>query len=303
MSKNEIFRNLKRYKYIYIMISIVIAWYVVFCYLPMFGLIISFQKFNFAKGFLKSEFVGLDNFIKLFNDGYFRQAFLNSFLISFLRIIFQFPIPIVLALMLNEIRPKGYRSVIQTVIYIPHFFSWVVMAGLIMMILAPDRGIVNLLLDKFGYEQINFLTNPKWFRGILIVTDIFKEAGWNSIIFIAAIVGVSKTLYEAATIDGASRWQMIIHVTIPSIAPVIAIMFILYVGNVFKQGFDQVYNLVSPTVFEKGDILQTYIIRSLREEPNLGVQGAAGFVDSIVCLIFLYVSNWIVKKTGNESIY
>jgi putative aldouronate transport system permease protein len=285
------------------MIGIVLVWYIVFAYIPMFGLIVSFQKFNFAKGYFKSEFIGLANFKLLFSDKYFRQALKNTFVISGLRILFQFPAPIIFALILNEIRSKKYRSIVQTVTYIPHFFSWIIMSGLVMMILSPDRGIVNLFLEKAGYSQIHFLSSVKWFRTVIITTDLLKEIGWSSIIFIAAIAGINHTLYESATIDGANRRQLLLHVTIPSIAPVISIMFILYVGNVFGQGFDQLFNLYSPVVFEKGDILSTYIIRTLREQPNLGVQAAAGFVNSLICLAFLLFSNWLVRKSGQESIY
>jgi putative aldouronate transport system permease protein len=292
-----------RYKAIYLMVGIVLTWYFIFAYVPMFGLIISFQKFNFAKGFFRSDFVGLANFRKLFQDKYFRQAIKNTFAISGLRIVFQFPAPIIFALILNELRSRRYRSFVQTITYIPHFFSWIIMSGLVMLILAPDRGIVNLILIKSGHQQINFLVNVKWFRMIVITTDLLKEIGWNSIIYIAAIAGINPALYESAAIDGANRRQLIFNVTLPSIAPVISIMFILYVGNVFGQGFDQLYNLYNPLVFEKGDILSTYIIRTLQEQPNLGVQAAAGFINSLICFAFLILSNWFVRKSGQESIF
>jgi putative aldouronate transport system permease protein len=297
-------RNLRRYKYVYAMLAVVLAWYIVFCYVPMFGLVISFEKFNYAKGFLGSTFVGFANFRHLFEDEYFVQAFLNTFVIAFMRISIEFPASVLLALMLHEIRRfRRFRSLVQSFTILPHFFNWVIMGGLITMILAPDRGVLNLVIQSLTGTQIDFLMDNNLFRWILVLSDAIKETGWNSIIFVAAIAGINPALYEAASMDGANRWQLVWNVTLPSIAPVIAIMFVLYVGSTFTMGFDQVYNLYSPLVFESGDIIPTYIIRTLRNEPNLGVQGAAGFLNSVSCFVFLFLGNWITKRLGHESLY
>ncbi len=303
MKKASVWLNLKRYRYVYLMLAIVLVWYIAFAYAPMFGLIMSFEKFSFAKGFFGSELVGLNNFKMLFSDRYFVQAFKNTFAISFLRIVFEFPIPIIFAFMINEVRSKPFRSVIQNITYFPHFFNWIVFGGLIGSVLALDRGVVNGIIQLFGGSQIDFLGDSRYFRTILIVTNLLKEVGWNSIIYIAAIQGINPTLYESADLDGVNRWQKIRYISLPGIAPTISIMFILFVGGVFTQGFDQVYNLYSPVVYDKGDILSTYIVRTLKEVPNLGVQAAAGFINSVISMLFLLVSNWVVRLMGQESIY
>lgn len=291
------------YRYLYLMLIPVFLWYALFYYAPLFGLRMAFQDYRYSLGFDKSPFVGLKNFETLFSDSYFVQAFGNTFVIALLRIVFVFPSAVLLALLFNEVKSRGMRTVVQTVTYLPHFFSWVSMAGLLRMILAEDSGLLNLLLQAIGLEQQRFLTDDRFFRTILIVSDIYKDVGWNSIIYVAALSSISPSLYESAMLDGANRRQQMWHVTLPGLAPTIAIMAIIYVGGVFNQGFDQVYNLYNPMVYTSGDIIDTYIVRMLKTNFNMSVSAASSFIKSVICMVFLIVSNVVVKRLGQESIY
>ncbi len=291
------------YRYLYLMLIPVFLWYALFYYAPLFGLRMAFQDYRYSLGFDKSPFVGLKNFETLFSDSYFVQAFGNTFVIALLRIVFVFPSAVLLALLFNEVKSRGMRTVVQTVTYLPHFFSWVSMAGLLRMILAEDSGLLNLLLQAIGLEQQRFLTDDRFFRTILIVSDIYKDVGWNSIIYVAALSSISPSLYESAMLDGANRRQQMWHVTLPGLAPTIAIMAIIYVGGVFNQGFDQVYNLYNPMVYTSGDIIDTYIVRMLKTNFNMSVSAASSFIKSVICMLFLIVSNVVVKRLGQESIY
>jgi putative aldouronate transport system permease protein len=286
------------------MLIFVIAQYIIFAYIPMFGLLMAFENFIFSKGFFGSPFVGLTNFIKLFQDSYFTEALRNTFIIAGMRAAFCFVPPVIFALMLNEVKSKAFRSVTQTITYFPHFFSWVALSGLLGMLLAPDTGVINVARKMLGLQFVDYLSNNGWFRWILIITDIFKEMGWGSIIYIAAMGGINLTLYEAARIDGANRWHLLWHVTLPGIMPVISIMWILFVGSVFSQGFDQVYNLYNPVVYQSGDILDTYILRTLQSSYNLGLPAAAGMIKSVICLALLLAANWLVRIVNIDySIY
>ena len=291
------------YRYLYLMLIPVFLWYALFYYAPLFGLRMAFQDYRYSLGFDKSPFVGLKNFETLFSDSYFVQAFGNTFVIALLRIVFVFPSAVLLALLFNEVKSRGMRTVVQTVTYLPHFFSWVSMAGLLRMILAEDSGLLNLLLQAIGLEQQRFLTDDRFFRTILIVSDIYKDVGWNSIIYVAALSSISPSLYESAMLDGANRRQQMWHVTLPGLAPTIAIMATIYVGGVFNQGFDQVYNLYNPMVYTSGDIIDTYIVRMLKTNFNMSVSAASSFIKSVICMLFLIVSNVVVKRLGQESIY
>lgn len=291
------------YRYLYLMLIPVFAWYAIFYYQPLFGLRMAFLNYRYSLGFDKSPFVGLQNFQSLFADSYFVQAFGNTFEIALLRIVFVFPSAIILTLLLNEVRSRAVRSLVQTVTYLPHFFSWVSMAGILRMVLAEDSGLMNMLLQSLGMRQQRFLTDDRFFRTVLILSDIYKDVGWNSIIYVAALSGISPSLYESAMLDGANRRQQMWHVTLPGLAPTIAIMGIIYVGGVFNQGFDQVYNLYNPMVYTSGDIIDTYIVRMLKTNFNMSVSAASSFIKSVICMLFLLASNLVVKRMGQESIY
>lgn len=281
----------------------VLAWYLIFCYVPMYGITMAFQDFAFNKGFFSSPFIGLENFKTLVNDFTFRNAFKNTIVINLIRIAIGFPIPILLALLLNEVRHMFFKRVIQTVTYMPHFISWVVMAGIFNSLFALNNGSINVLLTKLGFDQINFFMENSYFRTLLISSDIWKELGWNTIIYLAAIAGINPTLYEAAIMDGASRWQRIKSITIPSISNTIAILLILAVGNIMQVGFDQTFNLYNAAVYESSDIIDTYVVRSLQNPVNLGLPSAAGLIKSTINLAMLLMANFLSKKMGQEGIY
>lgn len=281
----------------------VLLWYLIFMYIPMYGLVLAFQDYSFSGGYFGSEFIGLDNFRILLEDPNFRDAFSNTMVINFLRIIFGFPIPILFAILLNEVFHVKFKKFVQTITYLPHFISWIVLAGILNSILALDSGAINLVLTKLGFEQINFFLENEYFRPMLIITEIWKEIGWSAIIYLAAIAGINPTLYEAATIDGANRFQRIIYVTIPCIRNVIAIMLILQIGNILQMGFDQVYNLYNPVVFESSDIIDTYIVRNLTNATNLSIPAAAGLIKSLISFGLLIIANYLAKRMGNQGIY
>lgn len=281
----------------------VLLWYLIFMYIPMYGLVLAFQDYSFSGGYFGSEFIGLDNFRILLEDPNFRDAFSNTMVINFLRIIFGFPIPILFAILLNEVFHVKFKKFVQTITYLPHFISWIVLAGILNSILALDSGAINMVLTKLGFEQINFFLENEYFRPMLIITEIWKEIGWSAIIYLAAIAGINPTLYEAATIDGANRFQRIIYVTIPCIRNVIAIMLILQIGNILQMGFDQVYNLYNPVVFESSDIIDTYIVRNLTNATNLSIPAAAGLIKSLISFGLLIIANYLAKRMGNQGIY
>ena len=300
--RQRLLRILTKKKYLYLMMVPVLAWYIIFAYLPMYGIVLAFQDFRFSMGFA-SPFVGFANFVKLFSDKRFLEAFRNTVVLNLLRFIFGVPAPVVFALLLNELYHHRFKRVVQTVTYLPHFISWVAMAGIVNTLLTKDTGALNLILTRMGFEQIGFLIDNRYFRGVLIATDLWKETGWSSIIYLAAIAGISPALYESATVEGATRLQMSWHITLPSISNTIAIMAIIFLGHILSIGFDQIYNMYNPVVYETADILDTYIVRNLQVNPKFGLLSAASFVKSVIGLSLLVLANNVTKWFGMEGIY
>lgn len=296
-------KKIARYKYLYIIFIPVLIWYIIFCYVPMYGIIMAFQDYTMSKGFFASPFVGLKNFRDLFQDEYFLRAFSNTVIIAVYRMLTEFPFSIILALLLNEIRHINYRKTIQTIIYLPHFLSWVIVASIFITIFSPEDGLVTTLFASMGVQIPDVLTKADSFRSVLILTDIWKESGWMTVIYVAAIAGIDVQLYEAATIDGAGRWLQMWHVTLPGIRSTIVIMFILTLGQILTWGFDQVYNFYNPLVYDTGDILDTYIFRTALADIRFNYAAAAGLFRSVICTALLLVSNNVVKLLGEESIY
>lgn len=291
------------HKYLYLMLIPVLIWYIIFCYVPMYGIVISFQDYSMSKGVFGSTFVGLTHFKELWQDEDFWRAFWNTAIIAVYRIIIEFPISIIVALLLNEIRHIKVRKTIQTIVYLPHFLSWVIVASIFMTLLSPESGIINAICTSMGINTPDIISNPNMFRGVLIWSDVWKEAGFSSIIYVAAMASIDAELYEATDIDGASRWQQIWYVTLPGIRNIIVIMFILMLGQVLTWGFDQVYNFYNPMVYDKGDIIDTYIFRTALGDNKFSFAAAASMFKSLICMTLLVVSNSVVKKLGEESIY
>ena len=285
------------------MMLLPVLFILVYNYLPMLGSVIAFQRFNAAKGILRSEWVGLDNFRVLFADPDFFQALINTLYISIMKMILGLLVPLVVALMLNEVLISSFKRVIQTIIYMPYFISWVMMAAIIINILSPSGGLVNQFLGLFGVKPIFFLGDDSKFRGIIIITHIWKEFGWNTIIFLSALAGIDPGLYEAAIVDGANRSQQLFHVTLPGISATIILVAVLSLGNILNAGFDQVYNLVSPLTKHSGDILDTLVYRYGMEQWQFGIATAAGLFKSVISTIMLILSYWMANKlTGYKVI-
>ncbi|WP_322176431.1 ABC transporter permease [Acutalibacter caecimuris] len=270
----------------------------VFRYVPMGGLVIAFKDFKVAEGMFGSAWVGTKWFDMLFSNREFGQVLFNTIYISLLKLIFSFPAPILLALMINEVSSVGLKRSIQTVVYLPHFISWVVIGGVLTTILSPSVGI----LSYFGLAK-NPLLEPGNFRWMVVVSDIWKEAGWGTVVYLAAITNISPELYEAATVDGANRFQKILHITLPAIASTIAVMLILRTGSLLSAGFDQMYVLQTPATMDVGDVLDTFVYRYGLAQGRFSYAAAAGLFQSVVGLILVSFSNFVTGRMGQDGIW
>ena len=283
----------------------VIVYFVIFKYIPMGGIVIAFKNYKISKGIWGSAWCGLDNFTKAFNTPTFARAVGNTLTISGLKLLFGFPAPIILALMLNEVTHLPFKKTVQTITYLPHFLSWVVLAGMFQQLLSPNNGAVNALLKQFFgvQESIYFLGNNKYFRGTLIVTDIWKNVGWSSILYLATISGIDPSLYEAATVDGASRWQCTRYITLPSLVSTIVIMLILSIGSIMDAGFDQVFNLYNSAVYQTGDIIDTYVYRYGLGDMKYSLATAVGLFKNVIAFVLVVGTNLITRKISGEGIW
>lgn len=276
----------------------------IYMYIPLSGLIIAFQKFVPAKGlFGNQKWIGWDNFIYLYNLPGAISALRNTVIIAFFKIVLHLLIPITVSILLNEIRSTGFRRTAQTLIYLPHFLSWIILGGILIDILSPSDGILNRVLGLFGMEPIFFLGSNDYFRGTLIVSDVWKEFGFNTIIYLAAITNIDPNQYEAATIDGANRFQKMRYITLPNMRMIIVLMMVLSLGNVLNAGFDQVYNLYSKQVYSTGDILDTFIYRIGLLDAQFGVATAMGMFKSVVSTIFISTSYFCAYKFADYRIF
>jgi len=283
-----------------VMIAPVILYFLIFNYVPMIGLVIAFKNYVLSDGIFGSEWVGLANFQRLFDSPDFPKAIRNTLTISLLRLFFGFAAPIILALLLNELRLALYKRVIQTVSYLPHFFSWVILGGIFIMMLSGN-GPINHIVKLIKGSAIPFLSEDYWFITILVVTGIWQSVGWGAIIYLAALSGINPDMYEAAMVDGAGRWKQVWHITIPSLMPTIITLFILSLGGILTAGFDQIYNLYNPMVYDVSDIIDTYVLRRMMDM-DLGLATAAGMFKSVVGLILIVGANAIAKKmSGGEQ--
>ncbi|MBO4885795.1 MAG: sugar ABC transporter permease [Clostridia bacterium] len=282
-----------------------IVYFIIFKYVPMVGLTMAFKDFKINAGIWASPWVGLKHFEKAFASRTFIRALENTVIISGLKILVGFPMPIIFALLLNEVRNLKYKKVVQTVSYLPHFLSWVVVAGLLNQLLSPNNGAVNYVLTNwFGREKaMFFLGDNAYFRGTLIVSDIWKEVGWGSVLYIATIAGISPELYEAAVCDGATRFQRLCHVTLPSLLPTITVMLILRVGSVMDAGFDQVFNLYNSAVYKTGDIIDTYVYREGLGDMKYSFSTAVGLFKNVIGFVLVVGTNAITKRINGSGIW
>ena len=274
-----------------------------FKYTPMYGIVIAFQDFNIFGGIGGSEWVGLDQFEKLTRSEDFLRVLTNTLLISLYKIVLLFPIPIVIALILNEVRRMFFKRTIQTIIYLPHFLSWVIISGLFVNILSPTGGLVNEAIRALGGEPISFLSDNDWFRSVTVFTAGWKEIGWNAIIFIAAIAGIEQEQYEAAAIDGAGRIRQMLSITIPGIMPTIVLMFILRIGSLLEAGTEQILTMYNPLVYDTGDVIGTYVYRMGLGQQDYSFSTAVGLFNSAVGFLLIVIGNAMSRKFLGRSIW
>ena len=299
---NRLKKNFVRYRYIYLMLLPVVVYYAVFCYGPMSGIVIAFQNFKPALGVSGSKWVGWKHFVDFLTGPYAWRLIRNTLMINILQIIFAFPVPIIVALLINEINCKGHKKAVQTISYMPHFISLVVMCGLLVNFCRSD-GIFNDFLSLFGFERRNLLAEANLFRPIYVLSGIWQEAGWGSIIYLATLSTVDVGLYEAATIDGANRFQRMLHVSFPGLLPIIIVQLIMRVGNILTTGFEKVFLLYSPLTYDTADIISTYIYRQGLELSNYSYGTAVGLFNSVVNLIILVMANYISRMVTEESLW
>ena len=299
VSKPSAWRRIKRDTWMLLMMLPGILVFILFKYVPMFGIIVAFQNFKPYLGVLKSPWVGFKHFQTFFADESFFRLFSNTLIFGVLNLVFAFPLPIIVALMLNEIRAEWYKRVIQTFIYIPHFISWVVVAALTVSFFGTQDGIVNSLLGT----NTNFLANPATFRAEIVLQGIWKGTGWGTIIYLAALSGVDPQLYEAAQIDGANRWQQMWHVTLPAIRGTIVILLILHMGRFLDVGFEQLLLMINPLVQNVGDVYETYVYDIGVTHGQLSYSTAVGLFKSVISLILILATNKISTALGEEGLF
>ncbi len=299
----KITEHLRREWQIYIMLAPTIIWFIIFLYKPMIGLQIAFKDYSIFRGIADSPWVGLEHFQTLFGNDQFLRAVKNTIAISALSLCFGFPMPIILALMFNEITHHVFKRTAQTIVYLPHFVSTVIIAGIVITAFSPSAGIVNTLLSWFGFDPIYFLIKPEWFRPIFIGSGIWQEAGFSSIVFLAAIAGVSPSLYESAVVDGASRWQMMWKITLPSILPTIIIMLIIRIGNLLEVSFELIILLYQPSTYETGDVINTLIYRQGLQGAQYDMAAAAGLFNAVVAFVLVMTANTISKRYSRTSLW
>lgn len=295
-------RDLVKNKWKYLMFLPVLIFYIIFFYVPMYGAIIAFKDFSPSLGIMDSPWVGFQHFTDFFTNYYFYRILKNTFVISVAGLIFGFPVPILFALLINEVKSKRYAKLIQSVSYLPHFISLVVVCGMIKEF-TMDTGFINDIIAFFGGPRVSMLNNASYFVPVYIVSNIWQEAGWCSIIYIAALSGVDGQLYEAAVIDGAGRIRQTLAITLPSILPTIMIMLVLQVGNILNVGFEKIILLYNPSTYETADTISTYVYRQGLREMNWSYSTAVGLFNSIVNFIFLMAANYFSKKTTDVGLW
>lgn len=302
MKKAKWKRNFVRYRYIYLMLLPVLLYYAVFCYAPMGGIVIAFQNFKPALGIAGSKWVGLKHFVTFLTGPYAWRVIRNTLLLNVLQIVFAFPVPIILALLINEVHHKKYKKVVQTISYMPHFISLIVMCGLLITFCRSD-GLFNDILAMLGFERTNLLAQPALFRPLYVLSGIWQEAGWGSIIYLATLSGIDPGLYEAATIDGASRFQKMRYISVPGLVPIIIVQLIMRIGNILTMGFEKVFLLYNPLTYDVADIISTFIYRQGLELSNYSFGTAVGIFNSVVNLVVLVMANTISRRVTEESLW
>lgn len=298
-----LWEKIKRDRWLFLMIAPILAYYIIFCYVPMSGIVIAFKNFKPGHGIYYGKWVGLKWFEQYFSSIYAFRTIRNTFLLSLYSILWGFPIPILFAIVVTELRSTSVRKVVQTVSYLPHFISTVVIVGIIQIFFTQNNGIVNNLIEKLGGQKISFLTDPKWFRTLYVGSGVWQGFGYSSIIYIAAIMGIDPALYEAARIDGITKFKACWYITLPMIAETIVILLILQMGGLMSIGFEKAFLLQSSATYETSDVISTYVYRKGIEDSNYSFSTAVGLFNSVINFTFVFVANTISRKVTNASLW
>ncbi|MBO0995855.1 ABC transporter permease [Bacillus sp. SD088] len=301
--KKKLISRIVQHRALYFLLLPVVAYFVIFHYWPMYGVQIAFKNFSPIKGITGSDWVGLLHFERFFDSYFFSRLFFNTLGISLYELAVGFPIPIILALMLNEVRSSKFKRTVQTVTYAPHFLSTVVLVGMLVTFLSPTAGIVNHFLSWFGVEPISFMTEPSWFKTLYVGSNIWQNAGWGAIIYIAALANIDPQMHEAAMMDGASRLQRIWHINIPALMPTITILFILNIGSMMGVGFEKVFLMQNDLNMEASDVFSTYVYRSGILGAQYSFASAVGLFNSLINLILLYSVNFATRRISGNSLW
>ncbi|RAV17830.1 ABC transporter permease [Paenibacillus contaminans] len=301
--KRGAWKRITANKYLLVMLLPVLLYFLIFSYVPMYGVVIAFQDYLLGKGMLESPWVGLKHFRDFFKSIFFARTFMNTILLSVYSLVWGFWIPLVFALFLNELKGRAVKRFIQTVSYLPHFISLVVVVGMMKMFLDPMSGVINGMIAALGFDKIDFFGSSEWFRTLYVSSGIWQSFGWSSIIYLAALAGVDPTLYESADIDGASRLQKMFYITLPSLYPVTFLLLILSLGNMMSVGFEKVILMYSPATYDVSDIISTYTYRKGILEKNYSFGTAIGLFNSVINMTLLIVCNWLSRKATKHSIW
>lgn len=288
---------------LYVMMLPMVLFFIIFLYKPMPGLVIAFKDFSPFKGIWDSPWIGFDHFVEFFTGPYAFRVIKNTLVISLTSLVFGFPAPIILALLLNELRAKRFKKLVQTVSYVPHFISVVVICGLVVNFLSPSSGIVNTMIKQLGGEPIYFLSKPEWFVPIYTLMNIWKSTSYGAIIYIAALTSISEDLYEAARVDGAGRWMQLIHVTLPALVPTIMVMLLINLGNILNVGYESIILLYNPAIYETSDVISTFIYRTGLSEGRYDYATAIGLVNSVVAFALVVSANKLSNRLTQTGLW
>ncbi len=296
-------KNFIRDRYLYLMLIPGVVLILLFRYLPMGGLVIAFKEYSFRKGIWGSEWVGFDNFLFIFKNPDFYSIVKNTLGINLLKLLIAFPAPIFFALLINEVRSNKLKKCIQTSVYLPYFVSWVVFGGIVVQFLNPSSGIVNKIIELFGGQPVAFMQKEQYFKAIVVLSDIWKNAGWGTIMYLSALTSIDQEIYEAAKIDGANRIQMVRHISIPGISATIVVLLLLQIGAMMDVGFEQIYVLCKPILYGVGDVISTYVYRVGIGNAQFSITAAIGLFQSLVGLILIVIANTLCKKLFDKSLW
>lgn len=292
-----------RSRYLYLLLLPTLIWYIAFMYAPLYGAQIAFRDFMPALGITGGKWVGFKYFNQFFHSEYFGRLIKNTLGISVYSIVVGFPIPVILALLMNEVRNKYFQKSVQTIVYMPHFISAVVVVSLLNAMLSPSNGLFNQIIQMFGGEAIHFMAEPKYFKTVYVLSDIWQSAGYGSIVYLAALTSIDPSLYEAATVDGASKWKKLVHITLPCILPTIMTMLILRMGSIFTVGYEKIMLMYNPATYETADVISTYVYRRAFEGGEYSFSAAIGLFNSIINFIVIIVFNKISKRVSEVSLW